>query len=678
MTPARVLITRDPAAAHELAALLRERGHEPCASPMLEAQLPADPSELAGLLDQAAHPSGPTWLCVTSATTVAALDAVAQSPDWGAQLEAARATGLLRVAAVGEATARALGEYGVGLDFVPSRVQSAAGMVAQWPEHPGARSGEDSRKAPRASQWTGPTPLALLPVSALGSDTLCQGLRELGYDVRRVTAYEMVPVPAERPVRRREPEPLAGSATAGEQTSEEPAAVGPTGAESAVEELAPEAARAACAAGEVAAVVVTAPSRAAALLDGQRPAADVAWVAIGEPTARALRERGLSPVTAARPTPRDLADAVDAALGTARTAGRTTAGTDARPTTCTDTDQENEKMNDDEMSYDLVSRPRRLRTTPAMRRFAAETRVTPSELILPVFVKEGLSEPQPLASMPGVVQHSMDSLKRAAAEAVELGLSGFMLFGMPETRDAVGSAALDPEGILNRGIRAVREEVGDEIVVMSDLCLDEFTDHGHCGVLDEQGRVDNDRTLEIYGRMGVAQAQAGAHMVAPSGMMDGQVGVIRAALDAAGREDVSILAYSAKYSSAFYGPFREAVDSTLTGDRKAYQMDPANRREALLEMQLDLDEGADMVMVKPAMSYLDILREVADASPVPVSAYQISGEYAMIEAAAANGWINRDAAVRESVLSIKRAGANSILTYYATELARWFRDENGR
>ncbi|MCT2020612.1 porphobilinogen synthase [Kocuria marina] len=335
-------------------------------------------------------------------------------------------------------------------------------------------------------------------------------------------------------------------------------------------------------------------------------------------------------------------------------------------------------MTDHDVSYDLVSRPRRLRSTPAMRRFAAETRVTPSELILPVFVKEGLDEPQPLASMPGVVQHSMDSLKRAAAEAVELGLGGFMLFGIPQTRDAEGSAALDPDGILNRGIRAVRDEVGDDIVVMSDLCLDEFTDHGHCGVLDDQGRVDNDRTLEIYGRMGLAQAEAGAHMVGPSGMMDGQVGVIRAALDAAGREDVSILAYSAKYSSAFYGPFREAVDSTLTGDRKTYQMDPANRREALLELQLDLDEGADMVMVKPAMSYLDILREVADASPVPVSAYQISGEYAMIEAAAANGWINRDAAIRESVLSIKRAGANSILTYYATELARWFHEENGR
>ena len=334
-------------------------------------------------------------------------------------------------------------------------------------------------------------------------------------------------------------------------------------------------------------------------------------------------------------------------------------------------------MTDHDVSYDLVSRPRRLRSTPAMRRFASETRVSPSELILPVFVKDGLDEPQPLASMPGVVQHSMDSLKRAAAEAVELGLGGFMIFGVAQTRDAEGTAALDPDGILNRGIRAVRDEVGDDIVVMSDLCLDEFTDHGHCGVLDDQGRVDNDRTLEIYGRMGLAQAEAGAHMLGPSGMMDGQVGVIRAALDAAGREDVSIPAYSAKYSSAFYGPFREAVDSTLTGDRKTYQMDPANRREALLELQLDLDEGADMVMVKPAMSYLDILREVADASPVPVSAYQISGEYAMVEAAAANGWINRDAAIRESVLSIKRAGADSILTYYAAELARWFREENG-
>ena len=310
--------------------------------------------------------------------------------------------------------------------------------------------------------------------------------------------------------------------------------------------------------------------------------------------------------------------------------------------------------------YDLVSRPRRLRTNPAMRRFAAENRVHPAELILPAFVKEGISKPVEIQSMPGVVQHTVDSLKQAAAEAVELGLGGIMLFG-----------------ILNHAIAQVRAEVGNDIVVMSDLCLDEFTDHGHCGVLDDDGVVDNDETLRIYAEMGVAQAQAGAHMVGPSGMMDGQVGVIRAALDSAGYQDVSVLAYSAKYNSAFYGPFREAVDSALTGDRKTYQMDPSNRREALHELQLDLDEGADMVMVKPAMSYLDILRDVAEVSPVPVSAYQISGEYAMIEAAAGNGWIDRDAAVKESVLSIKRAGANSILTYYAAELARWYRQDNG-
>lgn len=319
-------------------------------------------------------------------------------------------------------------------------------------------------------------------------------------------------------------------------------------------------------------------------------------------------------------------------------------------------------------------RPRRLRQTAALRRLVAETRLHPADLILPVFVREGLTEPVAITSMPGVVQHTQETLRRAAAEAAELGVGGIMLFGIPETRDAVGSASLDPEGVLNRGIRGVKEEVGADVVVMSDLCLDEFTDHGHCGVLTADGVVDNDATLQIYGQMGVAQAEAGADMVGPSGMMDGQVAVIRQALDDAGRQDTAILAYAAKYSSAFYGPFREAVDSQLTGDRKTYQMDPANRREARLEVSLDLDEGADMVMVKPAMSYLDILRDVAEASDVPVSAYQISGEYAMIEAAAANGWIDRDAAVAESVLSIRRAGADTVLTYWATELARWIKE----
>ncbi|WP_255770101.1 porphobilinogen synthase [Pseudarthrobacter sulfonivorans] len=319
-------------------------------------------------------------------------------------------------------------------------------------------------------------------------------------------------------------------------------------------------------------------------------------------------------------------------------------------------------------------RPRRLRTTPAMRRLTAENRLAPADLILPAFIREGISEPSPITSMPGVVQHTTDSLKRAAAEAVELGIGGIMLFGVPAVRDARGTASLDPDGVLNQGIRDIRAEVGDDLVIMSDLCLDEFTDHGHCGVLDADGYVDNDATLEIYGQMGVAQAEAGAHIVGPSGMMDGQVAVIRQALEDAGHKNTAILAYAAKYASPFYGPFREAVDSQLTGDRRTYQMDSANRREAILEVELDLEEGADMVMVKPAMSYLDILADVAGMSPVPVSAYQVSGEYAMIEAAAANGWIDRRGAIMESVLSIKRAGANTVLTYWAAELAGWLKE----
>ncbi|GAA4370376.1 porphobilinogen synthase [Paeniglutamicibacter cryotolerans] len=319
-------------------------------------------------------------------------------------------------------------------------------------------------------------------------------------------------------------------------------------------------------------------------------------------------------------------------------------------------------------------RPRRLRTSPAMRRLTAETTLAAQQLILPAFIREGLSEPHPISSMPGVVQHTTDSLKAAAAQAVELGLGGIMLFGIPEQRDATGSAGIDPNGVLNKAIGDVRAEVGDELVIMSDLCLDEFTDHGHCGVLDASGRVDNDATLEIYAQMAVIQAQSGAHMLGPSGMMDGQVAVVRQALDAAGLQDTAVLAYAAKYASAFYGPFREAVDSQLAGDRRTYQMDASNRREALIEVELDLAEGADMVMVKPAMSYLDIVADVAAMSPVPVSAYQISGEYAMIEAAAANGWIDRRSAIMESVLGIRRAGADTVLTYWASELALWLKE----
>ncbi|WP_030620337.1 porphobilinogen synthase [Streptomyces sclerotialus] len=318
------------------------------------------------------------------------------------------------------------------------------------------------------------------------------------------------------------------------------------------------------------------------------------------------------------------------------------------------------------------ARPRRLRTTPAMRRMVAEHRLHPADLILPAFVREGISEPVPIGSMPGVVQHTRDTLRKAAVEAVEAGVSGIMLFGVPEEskKDANGTAGTDPDGILQVALRDVREEVGDDLVIMSDLCLDEFTDHGHCGVLTPDGRVDNDATLERYAEMARVQAEAGAHTVAPSGMMDGQVRVIREALDGIGHQDVSILAYTAKYASAFYGPFREAVGSSLKGDRKTYQQDGANAREALRELALDLEEGADMVMVKPAMPYLDILRDVAESVDVPVAAYQISGEYAMIEAAAEKGWIDRDAAILEALTGIKRAGAQNILTYWATEVAR--------
>ncbi|USQ76754.1 porphobilinogen synthase [Ornithinimicrobium cryptoxanthini] len=319
-----------------------------------------------------------------------------------------------------------------------------------------------------------------------------------------------------------------------------------------------------------------------------------------------------------------------------------------------------------------VERPRRLRTTPALRRLVAQTRVCPADLVLPVFVREGIDAPTPIASMPGVVQHTRDSLRQAAHEATEAGVGGLMLFGVPtpEHKDAEGSWGTRADGILNLALEDLRADLGDATVLMSDLCLDEFTDHGHCGVLDDQGRVDNDATLQRYADMAVVQARAGAHVVGPSGMMDGQVAVVRAALDGAGFQDVGVLAYTAKYASAYYGPFREAVGSSLQGDRKTYQQDPANATESLRELRLDLAEGADLVMVKPALPYLDVLRQVADLADVPVAAYQVSGEYAQIEAAAAQGWLERDRTVLESLTAIRRAGAQVVLTYYAVHAAR--------
>jgi porphobilinogen synthase len=324
-----------------------------------------------------------------------------------------------------------------------------------------------------------------------------------------------------------------------------------------------------------------------------------------------------------------------------------------------------------------VIRPRRLRSTPALRRLASETRVHPAELVLPLFVREG-NDSTPISSMPGIVQHSIDGARRAVADAAAAGIGGVMLFGVPEVRDATGTGATDPDGILNAATRAVVAEVGDALVVQTDLCLDEFTDHGHCGVLAADGHVDNDATLLRYNDMALAQAEAGSALLGLSGMMDGQVASVRATLDAAGYADTAVLAYSAKYASAYYGPFREAVQSTLVGDRRSYQLDPANRREGVREARIDIDEGADVVMVKPAGSYLDVLAEVAAMSEVPVWAYQVSGEYAMIEAAAAQGWIDRRRAIEESVLSIRRAGADAILTYWAVELAAWLTETDAR
>ena len=318
-----------------------------------------------------------------------------------------------------------------------------------------------------------------------------------------------------------------------------------------------------------------------------------------------------------------------------------------------------------------ASRPRRLRRTAALRRLVAETRLSVDDLVAPLFVREGIDEPQPVASLPGVVQHTRSSLRAEVSAMRDLGVPAVILFGIPEEKDAVGSEAWNPDGVVQVALRDLRDEVGDDVVLMADLCVDEYTDHGHCGVLDGHGSVDNDATLELYGRAAVAQAAAGADVTAPSGMMDGQVAAIRAALDDAGHPDTVILAYAAKYASALYGPFRDAVDVQIVGggDRRGYQQNPPNAREAIVEIMADLDEGADMVMVKPALAYLDVIAEARAAVDVPLAAYHVSGEYAMVEAAAANGWLDGDAVGMEHLLSIRRAGADFILTYLARRAA---------
>jgi porphobilinogen synthase len=321
-------------------------------------------------------------------------------------------------------------------------------------------------------------------------------------------------------------------------------------------------------------------------------------------------------------------------------------------------------------------RPRRLRANAAIRNLVSETQIRPEQLILPLFVREGLIEPKPIKGLPGVVQHTEASLRSEIDRALEAGIGGVMVFGIPNHRDELGSEALNPNGVLSKAIRDIRTQVGDRLVVIADLCLDEFTSHGHCGVLgsaDEQGnsQVDNDATLEVYGQMAIVLAEAGAHMLGASGMMDGQVGAIRSALDQAGHNEVSILAYAAKYASAFYGPFREAVESQLEGDRKSYQQDPRNSRESIREIKLDASEGADIIMVKPALAYLDIIHQASQVVDLPIASYVVSGEMAMIEAAAAQGLINREPAILEALGSVHRAGANIICTYWAIEVAGW-------
>ena len=322
-----------------------------------------------------------------------------------------------------------------------------------------------------------------------------------------------------------------------------------------------------------------------------------------------------------------------------------------------------------------VSRPRRLRTSVAMRELVAETRLHTSNFVAPLFVKEGISSPQPIASLPGVMQHSLDSLEREVQELAALGVRGVILFGVPEKKDDIGSGAFDPQGIVQVALERLTKSVGSNVVLMADLCVDEYTSHGHCGIVGKNGDVDNDLTLDVYAKIAVAQASAGAQVVAPSGMMDGQVGVIRSALDAKGLSDVSIMAYSAKYASGLYGPFRDAVDVSIAngGHRKGYQQDFRNARESLIEVQADIDQGADIVMVKPAITYLDVISAVRAMTQLPIAAYHVSGEYSMIKAAAANGWIDHDTVALEQLTAIRRAGADIILTYFT----RWFAENNG-
>lgn len=615
----RILVPRGGAAGARIARLVRQRGGDPVIAPLTVTAPAPDAAALGAAVARLAD-GHYDWLVLTSATGA---EVLAQQLDAaGSSLPAAT-----RVAAVGPATAAALAERGIAVHLVPEHDFSAAGLADALARR--LDPGPDEACATPSER----VPLRfLLPLSELADSGLERALAAAGHAVDRVTSYRTVAAP------------------------EDPALAARLAAGGIDAVLVLSASGAAETARRLAAPSSPAPAMAPGFL----------LAAIGPPTARALAAHGLpATITATRHTVPGLLDAIAAHVAIPHL------------------DPTRRHPESESSRMFPVHRPRRLRASAAMRRLTAETRLHPAELILPLFVREGIAEPHPIGSMPGVQQHTIDSLRRISVQAAEAGLGGVMLFGVPAERDASGSAADDPEGILNAATRAVAAEVGDALVVQTDLCLDEFTDHGHCGVLSlEAGAgagVDNDATLRRYCSMALAQAEAGSAMLGLSGMMDGQVAAVRRALDAAGRHDVALLAYSAKYASAFYGPFREAVDSQLgtypsvPGDRRGYQQDPANRREGRREAQLDIDEGADAVMVKPAMSYLDVLADVAATSPVPVWAYQVSGEAAMIEAAAANRWIDRRRAIEESVLGIRRAGADAVLSYFALELAEWLR-----
>ncbi|RYV51122.1 porphobilinogen synthase [Pengzhenrongella frigida] len=651
----RVLVPRSADRAGPLLDALRRAGADPVAAPLVTIARPIDPAPMDDAAARLAA-GGYDWVAVTSGFTVDSLEAAAlRAGHTLADLLAAGRLanpGSTRVAAVGDATAAALARAQVPADFVPVALQSARGMLAEWP-----------------STRLGAT--VLLPQSDLAEPTLSDGLAARGWEPVTVVSYTNRPAPSLPP------------------------------------ELVAD-----LAAGRVGAVVLTSGSVARRLVQQVALPATTLVCSIGPRTAEVAADLGLPVgVVADRPVP----DAVVAALVAAVTPGQPTPPSGTGPATTlpaatlptaalptalapsappprtapppapSPAPRSHPAPEPDPQVNPVIpdrrNRPRRLRTTAAVRRMVSETRLRPADLVLPLFIKEGLTAPHPIASMPGVVQHTRASLRTAVEQAADAGLAGVMLFGVPLVRDATGTGATDPHGILNLAIADAVAAADGRLVVMADLCLDEFTDHGHCGVLrpgpDGEVVVDNDATLDRYAEMAVVQARAGAHLVAPSGMMDHQIARVRDALDEAGFTDVLVLAYAAKYASAFYGPFRDAVESTLEGDRRTYQMDPGNRREAAREVAADVAEGADLVMVKPALPYLDVLADVAATSPVPVAAYQVSGEYAMIEAAAANGWIDRRRAIEESVLSIRRAGAELILTYWATELAGWLTEPTG-